>query len=69
MVTKQGETMKWLPIVRMEDNTAYVQTIRGIEPCKMANSFCRDAEVGQFALCKSVRQTLFMVNYSDEVET
>ena len=69
MVTKQGETMKWLPIVRMEGNIAYVQTIRGIEPCKMANSFCRDAEVGQFALCKSVRQTLFMVNYSDKVET
>lgn len=61
--------MKWLPIVRMEKNIAYVQTIRGIEPCRMANNFCHDAEVGQFALCKSVRQTLFMVNYTDEVET
>ena len=68
MVTKQGETMKWLPIVRMEDNIAYVQTIRGIEPCRMANNFCHDAEVGQFALCKSVRQTLFMVNYTSNPE-
>lgn len=62
--------MKWLPIVRMEDNIAYVKTIRGIEPCRIANNFCHDAEVGQYALCKSVRQKLFMVNYTThEVET
>ena len=71
MVKKQGESMKWLPIIRMESNIAYVKTIRGIEPCRLANNFCYDAEVGQFALCKSVRQTLFMVDHSSnpEVET
>lgn len=64
-------TMKWLPIVRIEEDIAYVRTIRGIEPCHMANNFCRDAEVGQYALCKSVEQTLFMHDHSSkqEVET
>ena len=60
--------MKWLPIVRMEKNIVYVQTIRGIEPCRMANNFCHDAEVGQYALCKSVGQTLFMHDYSSKQE-
>ena len=50
--------MKWLPIVRIEENTAYVQTIRGIEPCEI-NSSC-NAKVGKYALCKSVNNSLIM---------
>ena len=52
--------MKWLPIVRIEEDTAYVRTIRGIEPCNITNS-CSNAEVGQYALCKSESGNLIMV--------
>ena len=71
MVTIKGESMKWLPIIRVEEDLVFVRTIRGIEPCRMANNFCHDAEVGQYALCKSVEQTLFMHDHSSkqEVET
>ena len=59
MVTKQGETMKWLPIIRIEENTAYVKTIRGIEPCKITIPI-DDVDIGKYALCESVNGNLIM---------
>ena len=59
-------TMKWLPIVRTEDHMVYVQTIRGIEPVRKTSDLCNGASVGDYALCKSVRNNLFMFDYSKE---
>lgn len=61
-------TMKWLPIIRVEDNLIFVKTIRGIEPVRKANLECEGANVGDFALCKSVRNNLFMFDYSKSEE-
>lgn len=58
------ESMKWLPIVRVENNMMFVKTIRGIEPARIVNGFCNDAKVNDYALCKSVRNNLFVFDYA-----
>ena len=62
----KGPTMKWLPIIRVEDNLVFVQTIRGIEPVRKTSDLCNGASVGDYALCKSVRNNLFMFDYTNK---
>lgn len=57
----------YLPVARVEDDTIFVKTIRGIEPCRKANLHCENVKIGDFALCKSIHNTLFMVDYLEEV--
>jgi len=65
----KGPNSSWLPIIRIEDNIVFVKTIRGIEPARKANAKCSDIKIGDLALCKSVRNHLFMIDYtSKEVE-
>lgn len=61
-----GPNSSWLPIIRIEDNMVFVKTIRGIEPARKANIECENAKVGDSALCKSVRNHLFMIDYATE---
>lgn len=58
--------MSWLPVIKVEDNTIFVKTIRGIEPCRKANLNCEEVETGDLALCKSVRNNLFMISHFKE---
>lgn len=58
--------MSWLPVIRVEDNTIFVKTIRGIEPCRKANLDCENVDEGDLALCKSIRNNLFMISYFKE---
>lgn len=60
----KGPTMKWLPIIRVEEDLVFVRTIRGIEPVRKTSDICNGATVGDYALCKSVRSNLFMVDYN-----
>ena len=60
--------VKWLPIVRVDDSI-FVKTIRGIEPVRKANLKCENVEVGDYAICKSIHNNLFMFYYcKEEVE-
>ena len=57
------ESMEWLPIVRVESDAVFVKTIRGIEPVRKTRDFCSGANVGDYALCKSVENRLYMYDY------
>ena len=58
--------MSWLPVIRVEDNTIFVKTIRGIEPCRKANLDCENVDEGDLALCKSIHNHLFMISHFKE---
>ncbi|MBQ6512234.1 hypothetical protein [Methanobrevibacter sp.] len=62
----QGPNNSWLPIIRIEDNMVFVKTIRGVEPARKANAKCEEVKVGDLALCKSVRNHLFMIDYTHQ---
>lgn len=59
------EHIQWLPVVRVED-AVFVKTIRGIEPVRKANLKCENVEVGDYAICKSIHNNLFMFYYCKE---
>jgi len=63
-----GKSMKWLPILRAEseDSHIFVQTDRGIEPAEKIGEFCNNAIEGDFALCKSEKGHLVMMDYSKD---
>ena len=61
----KGPSMKWLPIIRIEDDIVFVKTIRGIEPVRKTSDFCNGACVGDYALCKSIENHLFMYDYNN----
>ena len=58
--------MSWLPVIKVEGNIVFVKTIRGIEPCRKANMNCENVETGDLALCKSVKNNLFMLSHFKE---
>ena len=60
--------MKWLPILRAEpeDSHVFVKTNRGIEPAQKQYEFCNRAQAGDYALCKSQKGHLIMMDYSNE---
>ena len=60
--------MKWLPILRAETDSThvFVKTNRGIEPAQKQYEFCNRAKTGDFALCKSQKGQLLMMDYSHE---
>ena len=65
---EEQEHIQWLPVVRVDDSI-FVKTIRGIEPVRKANLKCENVKVGDYAICKSIRNNLFMFYYcTEEVE-
>ena len=65
---EEHEHIQWLPVVRVDDSI-FVKTLRGIEPVRKANLKCENIKVGDYAICKSIRNSLFMFYYcTDEVE-
>ena len=65
---EEQEHIQWLPVVRVDD-AIFVKTIRGIEPVRKANLKCENIKVGDYAICKSIRNNLFMFYYcTEEVE-
>ena len=65
---KEHDGPNWLPILKVEDNMVFVQTIRGIEPARKANIKCSEVKAGDLALCRSVQNHLFMIDYVVGVE-
>jgi hypothetical protein len=62
------EHIQWLPVVRVDDSI-FVKTNDGVEPVRKANLRCENIEVGDYAICKSIRNNLFMFYYcKEEVE-
>lgn len=57
------EHIQWLPIVKVTNETVFVKTLRGIEPVRKANLKCEKVQVGDYAICKSIRNNLFMFYY------
>jgi len=57
--------MQWLPVVKVDDGI-FVKTIRGIEPVRKANLKCENIDVGDYALCKSIHNALFIFDYCKE---
>ena len=62
---EEREHVQWLPVVRVDDSI-FVKTIRGIEPVRKANLKCENVQVGDYAICKSIRNNLFMFYYCKE---
>lgn len=58
--------MSWLPVLRVEDNTIFVKTMQGIEPCRKANMNCENIAIGDLALCKSIKNNLFVLSHFKE---
>ncbi|MBQ2832417.1 hypothetical protein [Methanobrevibacter sp.] len=68
MFIEEHEHVQWLPVVRIED-AVFVKTVRGIEPVRKANLKCERVQVGDYAICKSIHNNLFMFSYcKEEVE-
>lgn len=57
------EHIQWLPIVKVTNEAVFVKTLRGIEPVRKANLKCEKVQVGDYAICKSIRNNLFMFYY------